>query len=75
MASSIALSYIETNLPTEDSKQAYHLLYPAYATYAGDNLSQYIVTSAAYPVYPGSILTGHVVGRVKATTLTETHSK
>jgi len=66
VASSTALSYIETNKPAEEQKQACYLLYPAYGTYLGGNLGEYVFTAAYYPVYLGSVAVGHIVGRVRA---------
>lgn len=71
VASSTALSYVETCESVAHQKQAYHLLYPAYATYLGGNLGEYVFTAAYYPVYLGSVAAGHVVGRIRAASLSE----
>ena len=69
VASSTALSYIETYKPVDEQKQACRLLYPAYGSYMGGNLGEYVFASAYYPVYLGSIAVGHVVGIVRAASL------
>jgi hypothetical protein len=66
VASSTALSYEETYRPLAEQKQACWLLYPAYATYVGGNVGQYLVSSAYWPIYLGSVAVGHVVGRTTA---------
>ena len=69
VASSTALSYIETYKPVEEQKLACRLLYPAYGSYVGSNLGEYAFASVYYPVYLGSIAAGHVVGIVRAASL------
>ncbi len=71
VASSTALSYVETYESIEHQKQAYHLLYPAYGTYLGGNLGGYVFTATYYPVYLGAVAGGHVVGRIRAASLSE----
>jgi hypothetical protein len=71
VASSTALSYVETYESVAQQKQAYHLLYPAYGTYLGGNLGEYVFTAAYYPVYLGSVAAGHVAGRIRAASLSE----
>ncbi len=70
-ASSTALSYIETYQPVDQQKEACHLLYPAYATYVGGNVGQYVFTAAYWPVYLGSVGVGHIVGRTSAAFIPE----
>ncbi len=65
-ASSTALSYIQARKPAEQQRQAYRLLYPAYATYVGNNLGQYAFSSAYVPVYFGSVAVGHIAGQTCA---------
>ena len=71
VASSTALSYIETFKPLEEQKQACYLLYPAYATYVGGNIGDYVTSAVYWPVYLGSIGVGHIVGRTAAALLPE----
>jgi hypothetical protein len=71
VASSTALSYIQTTKPVKQQKEAYRLLYPAYATYLGGNLGEYVFTAAYYPVYLGSVAIGHVAGILRAASLSE----
>jgi len=71
VASSTALSYIQTNKPVPQQKEAYRLLYPAYGTYLGSNLGEYVFTAAYYPVYLGAVAVGHVAGLLQAASLSE----
>ena len=71
VASSTALSYEETYRPLEEQKQACRLLYPAYATYVGGDIGQFLVSSVYWPVYLGSVAVGHVVGLTAAAGLHE----
>jgi len=66
VASSTALSYIETFKPLEEQKQACYLLYPAYGTYVGGNLGEYVFSTLYWPIYLGGVGVGHIVGRTTA---------
>lgn len=58
-----ALGYLKAEGLAAREKEAYKVLYPAYATYVGGSFSDYF----PYPgVYLGPVLVGHAVGRVKA---------
>jgi len=70
-ASSTALSYIETFKPLEEQREACRLLYPAYATYVGGNIGDFVASSAYWPVYLGSVAVGHIVGLTTAALLPE----
>jgi hypothetical protein len=71
VASSTALSYIETYKPIEEQKQACRLLYPAYGTYVGGNLGDYVFPALYWPIYLGGVAVGHVVGLTTAALLPE----
>jgi hypothetical protein len=70
-ATSTALSYVQTYRPRQEQKEADYLLYPAYGTYVGSNVGQYVFTAAYWPVYLGSVGVGHIVGRTSAAFLPE----
>lgn len=61
-ASSDALSYLECRDP-QGQKDAYKLLYPAWSTYAGGNVSDYLLES---PWWSLTVIPGHIVGRIQA---------
>lgn len=63
VATSDALSYLRAHKPAEAEKDAYKILYPAYATYIGGSLGQYVV-----PGYWSllAVIPGHIAGRIKA---------
>jgi hypothetical protein len=71
VATSTALSYVETYGPLEEQKQACRLLYPAYGTYVGGNIGSYIFASWYWPIYLGSVGVGHAVGLTTAALLPE----
>jgi hypothetical protein len=75
VASSTAISYIQTSKPVSQQKEAYRLLYPAYGTYLGSNLGEYVFTAAYYPVYLGAIAIGHVAGLLQAASLSEEQAR
>jgi hypothetical protein len=70
-ATSTALSYIQTNKPLPEQREAYHLLYPAYGTYVGGNLGDYAFSAEYWPVYLGAVAVGHLTGQIAAASLPE----
>ena len=48
----------------EEQQEAYRLLYPAYGTYVGNAVSDFVPGLGIIP-YAGAVVTGHVVGRVQ----------
>ena len=64
------LGYLDATSDVEAQAEAYRLLYPAYGTYVGDAGSN-LIPGYGWGIYLGSILTGHLVGRVKANQLLE----
>lgn len=70
-ATSTALSYIQTFKPVEEQRDAYRLLYPAYSTYIGGNVGDFVASSAYWPIYLGSIAVGHIAGQTVAILLPE----
>lgn len=69
VATSTALSYVRASKPVEQQREAYRLLYPAYGTYVGGNMGEYVFSSAYLPVYLGSVAVGHVAGQFRALSL------
>lgn len=63
IASADSLAYSQMYLVNEEQKEAYNVLYPAYGTYVGSAMGP-IVPKYASPVYYGSVVTGHVWGRM-----------
>lgn len=57
------MGYLRVDGTAQEEKEGYHVLYPAYATYLGGGLAQYVLPLPA--VYYGAIAGGHVVGRVR----------
>jgi hypothetical protein len=62
IATNDVLSYVQYRNDAELRREAYHILYPAYGTYAG-NAAGYAVPKYSYPIYIGGILVGHAIGR------------
>jgi len=64
LASSDALGYLHDQPSALDEKEAYKILYPAYATYIGGETIQMV---GGYPIiYIAAVIPGHILGRVKA---------
>ena len=72
VANSTAFSYIETYRPIEEQRQACRLLYPAYGTYVGGDIGNYIFPALYWPIYLGGVAVGHGVGLTFAALLPET---
>jgi hypothetical protein len=66
LASTEALSYLYAKGDTDTLKSGYKLLYPAYGTYLGSGIGQFIAGPAVLAVELGVIIPGHIIGRVKA---------
>jgi hypothetical protein len=65
IASSDVFAYVETLDDLSAQIEAHQILYPAYATYVGNALGGF-APKYANPLYYGSILAGHGIGRWKA---------
>lgn len=71
-ASNDALGYMRANASVGDQKDAYKILYPAYATYlGGGSYGEYVLGPMYYPVVLGALIPAHIIGRVKAGQITE----
>ncbi len=65
-ATSDALSYLEAEELYDLQAEAYKVLYPAYGTYIGSTINGIYAGPYSGAVALGSIIPGHVVGRMKA---------
>ncbi len=65
-ASTEALSYLRAKGDVDESKAAYKLLYPAYATYIGGTAGSRLAQPWIYLVEAGVVIPAHIVGRIKA---------
>jgi hypothetical protein len=63
-ASGDAIGYLRTTQGSEEEKDAYKILYPAYATYVGGEFGQFTPWSTLIMV--GAVIPGHIAGRIKA---------
>lgn len=68
IASSDALSYLKNRGSTEDLREGYCILYPAYGTYVGSAVSPWC---GDVPASLAGALGGHIVGRLKALSITD----
>ena len=64
VASRDALAYVKANGSREQQEEAYRLLYPAYGTYVGSAIGDFVPGAAIIP-YAGAVVAGHIVGRVQ----------
>lgn len=63
IASRDAFSYLEDRGEVERVKEANRILYPAYGTYLGSGIGS-LASGASVPIYYGSVLAGHINGRL-----------
>jgi len=66
IASGDALAYVQKQEDPQLAQESYRILYPAYGTYLGNNVGSFFVAPIALPIYAGTVVAGHVAGRVKA---------
>ena len=71
VASGDAISYIKENKDLIQEDRAYKTLYPAYGTYIGGELFNYIPGARPIGALVGAI-PGHIIGRIKASNVDET---
>jgi hypothetical protein len=71
LASNEALSYLRAKGDVPLSKSAYKLLYPAYGTYLGASVGDWVSGPIVYAVQAGVVIPAHIVGRVKAARVPE----
>lgn len=63
-----AIGYLRDRAQTEEEKDAYKILYPAYGTYIGGSLTQFLPVDLAtsYAIQAAVVIPGHIIGRIKA---------
>ena len=64
-----ALGYLRTNETLEDQKEGYNTLYPAYGTYLGSNVGNWLTFPWDYAAMAAGVIPGHIVGRIRSATL------
>jgi hypothetical protein len=65
-ATADAIGYLRVQGTTKEEEDAYKILYPAYATYIGGDIGNYISQPYNYVAYAGAVIPGHIIGRIKA---------
>lgn len=73
IASGDAISYMKECGTAEEEKRAFCILYPAYFTYIGGNVTSYVLPYDW--IYFALVVPGHVAGRVKAAHVDEDRQK
>ncbi len=71
LASEDVFHYLEGRGDVDRLIEANRILYPAYGTYVGNALGNF-APSYALPIYYGSVLAGHINGRILSRNLVET---
>lgn len=66
IATGDALAYVQKQEDPQLAQESYRILYPAYGTYLGGNVGDLFAAPIALPVYAGTLVAGHVAGRLKA---------
>jgi hypothetical protein len=66
IATGDALDYARKQDDPQLVAESYRILFPAYGTYLGGNVADLVAAPIALPVYAGTLVAGHAVGRVKA---------
>lgn len=65
IATGDAIAYTQENEESELERESYRILFPAYGTYVGGAVGDF-VAPVALPIYAGAVVAGHAVGRVQA---------
>jgi hypothetical protein len=70
-ATSDAISYMRAEALAAQEKAAYKVLYPAYSTYLAGETANFIPMgpTLSFAYMPVNVITAHIVGRVKASTI------
>ena len=71
LATRDAISYLRTNEPLQYQKEGYNTLYPAYGTYLGSNVGDWLLFPWNYAAMAAGVIPGHIVGRIRSATLPE----
>jgi hypothetical protein len=64
VASRDALAYVRAAGSPEEQEEAYRLLYPAYGTYVGGAVGDWVPGAGIVP-YAGAVVAGHIAGRIR----------
>jgi hypothetical protein len=59
-----ALAYVRASGTADEQEEAYRLLYPAYGTYVGNAVGDFLPGAGIVP-YAGAVVAGHVAGRLR----------
>ena len=71
IATGDALAYAEQQKDPDLEQEGYRILYPAYGTYLGGSIGDFVVP-VALPIYAGAVVAGHAVGRIQARMVPDT---
>ena len=66
IATGDALAYAERHRDAELEREEYRILYPAYGASLGGAVGDAVAGAVFLPIYAGSVVAGHVVGRWEA---------
>lgn len=69
LATRDALGYLRTNSSLQEQKAGYNLLYPAYGTYIGGGVGDWLSVPWNYVAMAGGVIPGHIAGRTRSATL------
>lgn len=69
LATRDALSYLRTEGSLQEQQAGYNILYPAYGTYLGSGVGDWLAFPWSYAAMAGGVIPGHIVGRVRSATL------
>lgn len=68
-ASNDALGYLCEHENYVLQREGYRIMHPAYGTYVGSNISQWVSADIGYLAYGVAVIGGHITGRVRGATL------
>lgn len=68
-ASNDALGYLREHENYVLQREGYRIMHPAYGTYIGSNISQWVSADIGYLAYGAAVIGGHITGRVRGATL------
>lgn len=71
LATRDALGYLRTEESLQNQKTGYNVLYPAYGSYLGSNVADWLAFPWNYAAYAAGVIPGHIVGRIRSATLPE----
>lgn len=69
LATGDALGYLRTEGSLQDQKTGYNTLYPAYGTYLGSDVGDWLAFPWNYAAYAAGVIPGHIAGRIRSATL------